>query len=127
MFLSNLTPAGQTATTSGTIGAMNWTQNTYQNGGTYESCQPQASYSIGGVKYITSLPGVSVNPCPYSLGQTVTVHYDPSHPRGGSLPSQAETSIIGIVFFVVGLILAAFSVGILFGVVKVSPGLPRTM
>ncbi|HEV2362256.1 MAG TPA: DUF2510 domain-containing protein [Acidimicrobiales bacterium] len=100
------TPSGESATTTGTVSFVSYTRSGPHGG---SACQPSARFTVGGSTFTASTP-VAVSPCSWSIGQIVTVHYNPSNPAEASIPAGAIVGIVGVVFTVIGLLIAVVAV-----------------
>lgn len=65
---------------------------------------PQIRYNVNGFD-LFSHPMVFKYPCNYSVGQTVTVCYDPQNPEKMKIEGDKTVTILSIIFFIVSGIL----------------------
>jgi hypothetical protein len=93
------TPSSETVTTTGTIISLPVTAD--DNDG--QSCGPVARFTDHGQSYTTRPPSEYSDPCPYTVGQTVTVRYAPNDPFDSSVPDNGDGAFFGIVAIVLGL------------------------
>jgi hypothetical protein len=92
------TPGSESVTTTGTITSLPVTAD--DNDG--QSCGPVAHFTDHGQSYTTRPPSEYSDPCPYTIGQTVTVRYAPNDPFDSSVPDNGNGAFVGIVAIVLG-------------------------
>jgi Protein of unknown function (DUF3592) len=91
-------PGTESATTTGTIITLPITAD--DNGG--QSCGPVAHFTDHGQSYTTRPPTEFTDPCPYTVGQKVTVRYAPADPFDSSVPDNGDGVFFGIVAIILG-------------------------
>lgn len=99
-----------TAATSATVvsvGQASYTRNSDDNSSA--SCPLTVSYSVNGQEYTNQSPISSSNDCSLSVGQVITINYNPANPGSWVYGTKTISSILRI-FFWAGLLVLIFSI-----------------
>jgi len=96
-FASMRTPANMSATADGTVTIVHQSQgsstSTRSGGRSGPTCTPVAGFVVDGKPYTATASG-GVSPCPWTVGQPVTVAYDPASPASAMIPSKGFTQFL---------------------------------
>jgi hypothetical protein len=98
----------QTATTTGTVVSM----GSDMFGGE-EACDPRVDFTVAGERY-TAKPSASTDPCPWAVGASATVRYDPAQPWHSDV-----VKLDGSHWVSFALPLAVLALGVVFAVLAV--------
>lgn len=103
-------PSRMTATAAGSVLSV----RSSFSGGVHQkapACSPIVVYAVHGRRYVAYSGNSQQSPCPYRVGQQLTVHYDPASPAEGRIGPTVESSLLSLGFVVIGaLVLIAVAV-----------------
>jgi hypothetical protein len=120
VLLGTRVPSSYTASATGMVTAV--VDGPPVQAGGPPGCSAEASFSVRGTTYLARPPGrLQVSPCPWQVGQPVTIKYDPAAPGSADIVSDlGSPGLVAWVLLAFGGIVATGAV-----VLIVAPGLLR--
>ena len=93
------TPTNMSATTTGTVVSVQLSSGTRTN----RSCTSLAAFEVGGETYLAA-PSGRVSPCPWAVGQSVAVAYDPTSTAEAMVPGAGWVQYLTLGFACFGVL-----------------------